>query len=216
MQKSTQVILGAIAGLDKENLSKVLYDSKGENTCTQLLCAAINRLDRKCLARVEYSDKSLSVTRADLVLLDRETGELIACVEAKSLAAFDVVDKNGATALSHKSLDALRTKLDQHPSELPRVSLVWVWGWCQLPEQYKLIHESLFPKYFPKPASRMTKAWRAIEIGHSQIANLAPKLVERHNLGIAEVCETLEAEDEVTVAGLGSFRAYLIPLVCEF
>ena len=72
MEKPINVIIKALDKFSTDNLSQLLFDNKSEIACNQRLCVAINQHSKDYLARVEYNNKADSVSRADLVLINRE------------------------------------------------------------------------------------------------------------------------------------------------
>ena len=148
MEKPINVLTKALGKFNTENLSQLLFDNKSEIACNQRLCVTINQHSKDYLARVEYTNKDDSVSRADLVLINKETGKVDLCIEAKTLATFNILSltkgekKKGK---SHPLFYSLKKSLDKHGDEVNKASLMWIFGWEKLdnnPERH------LQEKYF--------------------------------------------------------------------
>jgi len=148
MEEPIKVLIRALNKFNRDNLSQLLFDNKSEIACNQRLCVAINQVTKDYLARVEYNNKADSVSRADLVLINRETGKVDLCVEAKTLATFNILSPTKGEkkkGKSHPLFSSLKKSLDKHGDEVSKASLMWIFGWEKLdnnPERH------LQEKYF--------------------------------------------------------------------
>tara|TARA_B100001750_G_C15423643_1_gene554298 strand:- start:78 stop:698 length:621 start_codon:yes stop_codon:yes gene_type:complete len=132
MEKPINVIIKALDKFNTENLSQLLFDNKSEIACNQRLCVAINKGSKDYLARVEYTNKADSVSRADLVLINKKTGKVDLCIEAKTLAIFNILSPTKGEmkkGKSHFLFHNLKKNLDKHGKEVSKASLMWVFGW---------------------------------------------------------------------------------------
>ena len=148
MEKPINVLTKALGKFNTENLSQLLFDNKSEIACNQRLCVAINQYSKDYLARVEYTNKDDSVSRADLVLINKKTGKVDLCIEAKTLATFNILSPTEGEkkkGKSHPLFYSLKKSLDKHGDEVNKASLMWIFGWEKLdnnPERH------LQEKYF--------------------------------------------------------------------
>jgi hypothetical protein len=148
MEKPINVLTKALGKFNTENLSQLLFDNKSEIACNQRLCVAINQHSKDYLARVEYTNKADSVSRADLVLINKKTGKVDLCIEAKTLATFNILSPTEGEkkkGKSHPLFNSLKKSLDKHGDEVSKASLMWIFGWEKLdnnPERH------LQEKYF--------------------------------------------------------------------
>ena len=148
MTNATKTLLEAIEKFNTEGLSELLFDNKSEVACNQRLCAAINKDEsNKYLARVEYTNKDDSVSRADLVIINRETGRVDLCAEAKTLTATNVMyptkgekkktNKENPDKGYHPFFDNMKKNIDQQKFKKDKFAIMWIYGWEKLPKDPK-------------------------------------------------------------------------------
>ena len=140
MTKPIKVLRTALEQINCAGLSQLLFDNKSEVACNQRLCEAINKNQNEYLARVEYT--SALVSRADLVLIDRKTGDVVLCAEAKTLTATNVMyptkgEKNKAKKEEyHPFFDDMKKNIaDQKKFKGDKIAIMWIYGWDKLPEE---------------------------------------------------------------------------------
>ena len=145
MTNATKTLLEAIEKFNTEGLSELLFDNKSEVACNQRLCAAINKhQSKKYLARVEYTNKDDLVSRADLVMIDRDNGKVVLCAEAKTLTATNVIyptageKKKAVEGEYHPFFDNMKKNIDHQNFQGEKIAIMWIYGWEKLPKDPKL------------------------------------------------------------------------------
>ena len=140
MTKPIKVLRTALEQINCAGLSQLLFDNKSEVACNQRLCEAINKNQNEYLARVEYT--SALVSRADLVLIDRKTGHVVLCAEAKTLTAINVIfptetqKKKAKKGEYHPFFDDMKKNIaDQEKFKGDKIAIMWIYGWDKLPEE---------------------------------------------------------------------------------
>ena len=157
MTDATKTLLKAIKNFNTEGLSELLFDNKSEVACNQRLCAAINKETSNYLARVEYTNKDDSVSRADLVMINRKTGKVNLCAEAKTLTATNVIhptegEKKKTNKIDpdkgyHPFFNNMKQNIVKQEFRGEKIAIMWVYGWCKFAEpKNKEIH--LKEKYY--------------------------------------------------------------------
>jgi len=141
MEKAKEVLLKGLQNISTSNLSQLLFDNKSEVACNQRLAVSINKISNDFIARVEYTNTKENVSRADLVLISKESGKVELILEAKMLTAFNILAPtkgerkkklNGNNYLifnSHFIFNDLKISITKHTSTQHKVTLMWVYGW---------------------------------------------------------------------------------------
>ena len=155
MTDATKTLLKAIKSFNTEGLSELLFDNKSEVACNQRLCAAINKYQsKKYLARVEYTNKDDLVSRADLVMINRETGRVDLCAEAKTLTATNVMyptegeKKKAKKGEYHPFFDNMKQNIVNQKFEGEKIAIMWIYGWDKLTLEHNEPEEHLREKYY--------------------------------------------------------------------
>ena len=91
MEKAKEVLLKGLQNISTAGLSQLLFDNKSEVACNQRLAVSINKISKDFIARVEYTNSKENVSRADLVLISKESGLVELILEAKMLTAFNIL-----------------------------------------------------------------------------------------------------------------------------
>ena len=144
MTDATKTLLKAIKNFNTEGLSELLFDNKSEVACNQRLCAAINKETSNYLARVEYTNKDDSVSRADLVMINRDNGKVVLCAEAKTLTAINVkyptkgekkkTNKDKPKEGYHPFFDNMKQNIVKQKFRGEKIAIMWVYGWSKFAE----------------------------------------------------------------------------------
>jgi len=132
MEKAKEVLLKGLQNISTTNLSQLLFDNKSEVACNQRLAVSINKISKDFIARVEYTNSKEGVSRADLVLISKETGKVGLVLEAKMLTAFNILAPTKGEKKSKKShflFKSLKKSITKHTSKQHKVTLMWVYGW---------------------------------------------------------------------------------------
>ena len=132
MEKVKEVLLKGLQNINTANLSQLFFDNKSEVACNQKLAVSINKISKDFIARVEYTNSKENVSRADLVLISKESGLVELILEAKMLTAFNILAPTSGEKKSKKShflFKSLRESINKHNSEKRKVTLMWVYGW---------------------------------------------------------------------------------------
>ena len=132
MEKAKEVLLKGLQNISTTNLSQLLFDNKSEVACNQRLAVSINKISKDFIARVEYTNSKENVSRADLVLISKESGLVELILEAKMLTAFNILAPTKGEKKSKKShflFKSLRESITKHTSKQHKVTLMWVYGW---------------------------------------------------------------------------------------
>ncbi len=132
MEKVKEVLLKGLQNISTTNLSQLLFDNKSEVACNQRLAVSINKISKDFIARVEYTNSKENVSRADLVLISKESGLVELILEAKMLTAFNILAPTKGEKKSKKShflFKGLKKSITKHTSKQHKVTLMWVYGW---------------------------------------------------------------------------------------
>tara|TARA_B110000116_G_C16655056_1_gene499136 strand:- start:300 stop:926 length:627 start_codon:yes stop_codon:yes gene_type:complete len=132
MEKAKEVLLKGLQNISTTNLSQLLFDNKSEVACNQRLAVSINKISKDFIARVEYTNSKENVSRADLVLISKESGLVELILEAKMLTAFNILAPTKGEKKSKKShflFKGLKKSITKHTSKQHKVTLMWVYGW---------------------------------------------------------------------------------------
>jgi len=132
MEKAKEVLLKGLQNISTTNLSQLLFDNKSEVACNQRLAVSINKISKDFIARVEYTNSKEGVSRADLVLISKESGLVELILEAKMLTAFNILAPTKGEKKSKKShflFKGLKKSITKHTSKQHKVTLMWVYGW---------------------------------------------------------------------------------------
>jgi len=132
MEKAKEVLLKGLQNISITNLSQLLFDNKSEVACNQRLAVSINKISKDFIARVEYTNSKENVSRADLVLISKESGLVELILEAKMLTAFNILAPTKGEKKSKKShflFKGLKKSITKHTSKQHKVTLMWVYGW---------------------------------------------------------------------------------------
>ena len=132
MEKAKEVLLKGLQNISTTNLSQLLFDNKSEVACNQRLAVSINKISKDFIARVEYTSSKENVSRADLVLISKESGLVELILEAKMLTAFNILAPTKGEKKSKKShflFKGLKKSITKHTSKQHKVTLMWVYGW---------------------------------------------------------------------------------------
>lgn len=168
MTDATKTLLKAIKNFNTEGLSELLFDNKSEVACNQRLCAAINKETSNYLARVEYTNKDDSVSRADLVMINRETGKVDLCTEAKQLCVFNILaplDSEKIYADFHHYFNNLKTAIDKQNYIGSKICIMWTYGWDKFSDQPKMyLREKYFKDRNRKGLKNISKPYNKKEI----------------------------------------------------
>jgi len=207
MTKPIKVLRTALEQINCAGLSQLLFDNKSEVACNQRLCEAINKNQNEYLARVEYT--SALVSRADLVLIDRKTGDVVLCAEAKTLTATNVIyptkgEKNKAKKGEyHPFFDDMKKNIaDQKKFKGDKIAIMWIYGWDKLPEEPEA---HLREKYF----SLRSRIKKEGEFTKKKVEDKIKEVFE--DLDLIKIHQkTLMAEDEHE-----GYKAYMIATLGE-
>lgn len=207
MTKPIKVLRTALEQINCAGLSQLLFNNKSEVACNQRLCKAINKNQNEYLARVEYT--SALVSRADLVLIDRKTGDVVLCAEAKTLTATNVMyptkgEKNKAKKGEyHPFFDDMKKNIaDQKKFKGDKIAIMWIYGWDKLPEEPE---EHLREKYF----SLRSRIKKEGEFTKKKVEDKIKEVFE--DLDLIKIHQkTLMAEDEHE-----GYKAYMIATLGE-
>jgi len=207
MTKPIKVLRTALEQINCAGLSQLLFDNKSEVACNQRLCEAINKNQNEYLARVEYT--SALVSRADLVLIDRKTGDVVLCAEAKTLTATNVMyptkgEKNKAKKEEyHPFFDDMKKNIaDQKKFKGDKIAIMWIYGWDKLPEEPEA---HLREKYF----SLRSRIKKEGEFTKKKVEDKIKEVFE--DLDLIKIHQkTLMAEDEHE-----GYKAYMIATLGE-
>ena len=132
MEKAKEVLLKGLQNISTADLSQLLFDNKSEVACNQRLAVSINKISKDFIARVEYTNSKENVSRADLVLISKESGLVELILEAKMLTAFNILAPTKGEKKSKKShflFKGLKKSITKHTSKQHKVTLMWVYGW---------------------------------------------------------------------------------------
>ena len=207
MTKPIKVLRAALEQINRAGLSQLLFNNKSEVACNQRLCKAINKNQNEYLARVEYT--SALVSRADLVLIDRNEGDVVLCAEAKTLTATNVMyptkgEKNKAKKGEyHPFFDDMKKNIaDQKKFKGDKIAIMWIYGWDKLPEEPE---EHLREKYF----SLRSRIKKEGEFTKKKVEDKIKEVFE--DLDLIKIHQkTLMAEDEHE-----GYKAYMIATLGE-
>ena len=209
MTKATKALKAALEEFHCAGLSQLLFDNKSEVACNQRLCVAINKSQKEYLARVEYTNKGDSVSRADLVMIDRKEGDVVLCAEAKTLTATNVMyptkgEKNKAKKGEyHPFFDNMKKNItNQKKFKGDKIAIMWIYGWDKLPEEPEA---HLREKYF----SLRSRIKREGEFTKKKVKDKIKEVFEDLDL-IRIKQKTLKDEDEHE-----GYKAYLIVTIGE-
>ena len=207
MTKPIKVLRTALEQINCAGLSQLLFNNKSEVACNQRLCKAINKNQNEYLARVEYT--SALVSRADLVLIDRNEGDVVLCAEAKTLTATNVMyptkgDKNKAKKGEyHPFFDDMKKNIaDQEKFKGDKIAIMWIYGWDKLPEEPE-VH--LQEKYY-RLRSSINKEGKFTK---NEVGRRIKEVFKKLDL-IKIQQKTLVAEDEHE-----GYKAYMIATLGE-
>ena len=207
MTKPIKVLRTALEQINCAGLSQLLFNNKSEVACNQRLCKAINKNQNEYLARVEYT--SALVSRADLVMIDRKVGDVVLCVEGKTLTATNVMyptkgEKNKAKKGEyHPFFDDMKKNIaDQKKFKGDKIAIMWIYGWDKLPEEPE---EHLREKYF----SLRSRIKKEGEFTKKKVEDKIKEVFE--DLDLIKIHQkTLMAEDEHE-----GYKAYMIATLGE-
>ena len=207
MTKPIKVLRAALEQINRAGLSQLLFNNKSEVACNQRLCKAINKNQNEYLARVEYT--SALVSRADLVMIDRKVGDVVLCVEGKTLTATNVMyptkgEKNKAKKGEyHPFFDDMKKNIaDQKKFKGDKIAIMWIYGWDKLPEEPE---EHLREKYF----SLRSRIKKEGEFTKKQVEDKIKEVFK--DLDLIKIHQkTLMAEDEHE-----GYKAYMIATLGE-
>ena len=207
MTKPIRVLRTALEQINCAGLSQLLFDNKSEVACNQRLCESINKNQNEYLARVEYT--SALVSRADLVLIDRKTGDVVLCAEAKTLTATNVMyptkgEKNEAKKGEyHPFFDDMKKNIaDQKKFKGDKIAIMWIYGWDEQPEEPEA---HLQEKYF----SLRSRIKKEGEFTKKKVEDKIKEVFE--DLDLIKIHQkTLMAEDEHE-----GYKAYMIATLGE-
>ena len=207
MTKPIKVLRTALEQINCAGLSQLLFDNKSEVACNQRLCEAINKNQNEYLARVEYT--GAVVSRADLVLIDRKTGDVVLCAEAKTLTAINVVyptetqKKKAKKGEYHPFFDNMKKNIaDQEEFKGDKIAIMWIYGWDKPPEEPE-VH--LQEKYF----SLRSRIKKEGEFTKKKVEDKIKEVFE--DLDLIKIHQkTLRAEDEHE-----GYKAYMIATLGE-
>ena len=200
MEKAKEVLLKGLQNISTADLSQLLFDNKSEVACDQRLAVSINKISKDFIARVEYTNSKENVSRADLVLISKESGLVELILEAKMLTAFNILAPTqgekkkklkGNKYLifdSHFIFYDLTESINKHNSEQCKVTLMWVYGWnknLDNPETH------LKEKYF---GDRNRKGMD-YPLDKNEIKKLIIKSFKEHKLGVSIKQEDFNAKD---------------------
>ena len=132
MEKAKEVLIKGLQNISIADLSQLLFDNKSEVACNQRLAVSINKISKDFIARVEYTNSKENVSRADLVLISKESGLVELILEAKMLTAFNILTPTKGEKQSKKShflFRGLKKSITKHTSKQHKVTLMWVYGW---------------------------------------------------------------------------------------
>ena len=207
MTKPIKVLRTALEQINCAGLSQLLFDNKSEVACNQRLCESINKNQNEYLARVEYT--SALVSRADLVMIDRKVGDVVLCVEGKTLTATNVMyptkgEKNKAKKGEyHPFFDDMKKNIaDQQKFKGDKIAIMWIYGWDKLPEEPEA---HLQEKYF----SLRSRIKKEGEFTKKKVEDKIKEVFE--DLDLIKIHQkTLTAEDEHE-----GYKAYMIATLGE-
>ena len=207
MTKPIKVLRTALEQINCAGLSQLLFDNKSEVACNQRLCESINKNQNEYLARVEYT--SALVSRADLVMIDRKVGDVVLCVEGKTLTATNVMyptnsEKNEAKKGEyHPYFDDMKENIaDQKKFKGDKIAIMWIYGWDELPEE----PEAHFREKYFSLRSRIKKEG---EFTKKKVEDKIKEVFE--DLDLIKIHQkTLTAEDEHE-----GYKAYMIATLGE-
>ena len=207
MTKPIKVLRTALEQINCAGLSQLLFDNKSEVACNQRLCESINKNQNEYLARVEYT--SALVSRADLVMINRKVGDVVLCVEGKTLTATNVMyptnsEKNEAKKGEyHPYFDDMKENIaDQKKFKGDKIAIMWIYGWDKLPEEPE-VH--LQEKYF----SLRSRIKKEGEFTKKKVEDKIKEVFD--DLDLIKIHQkTLTAEDEHE-----GYKAYMIATLGE-
>jgi hypothetical protein len=125
MEKAKEVLLKGLQNISTADLSQLLFDNKSEVACNQRLAVSINKISKDFIARVEYTSSKENVSRADLVLISKESGLIELILEAKMLTAFNILSPTKGEKKSKKShflFRGLKKSITKDTSKQPKVT----------------------------------------------------------------------------------------------
>ena len=191
MEKAKEVLLKGLQNISTTDLSQLLFDNKSEVACNQRLAVSINKISKDFIARVEYTSSKENVSRADLVLISKESGLVELILEAKMLTAFNILAPTKGEKKSKKShflFKGLKKSITKHTSKQHKVTLMWVYGWnknLDNPEMH------LKEKYF----EGRNREGMNYPLNKNEIKKLIIKSFKEHKLGGSIKQEDFNAKD---------------------
>jgi hypothetical protein len=191
MEKAKEVLLKGLQNISTADLSQLLFDNKSEVACNQRLAVSINKISKDFIARVEYTNSKENVSRADLVLISKESGLVELILEAKMLTAFNILAPTKGEKKSKKShflFKSLKKSITKHTSKQHKVTLMWVYGWNKNLDNPKM---HLREKYF---GGRNRKGMD-YPLDKNEIKKLIIKSFKEHKLGGSIKQEDFNAKD---------------------
>ena len=191
MEKAKEVLLKGLQNISTTDLSQLLFDNKSEVACNQRLAVSINKISKDFIARVEYTSSKENVSRADLVLISKESGLVELILEAKMLTAFNIIAPTKGEKKSKKShflFKGLKKSITKHTSKQHKVTLMWVYGWnknLDNPEMH------LQEKYF----GGRNREGMNYPLNKNEIKKLIIQSFKEHKLGGSIKQEDFNAKD---------------------
>ena len=191
MEKAKEVLLKGLQNISTTDLSQLLFDNKSEVACNQRMAVSINKISKDFIARVEYTSSKENVSRADLVLISKESGLVELILEAKMLTAFNILAPTKGEKKSKKShflFKGLKKSITKHTSKQHKVTLMWVYGWnknLDNPETH------LQEKYF----GGRNREGMNYPLNKNEIKKLIIQSFKEHKLGGCIKQEDLNAKD---------------------
>ncbi len=191
MEKAKEILLKGLQNISTADLSQLLFDNKSEVACNQRLAVSINKISKDFIARVEYTSSKENVSRADLVLISKESGLVELILEAKMLTAFNILAPTKGEKKSKKShflFKSLKKSITKHTSKQHKVTLMWVYGWNKNLDNPKMY---LREKYF---GGRNRKGMD-YPLDKNEIKKLIIHSFKEHKLGGSIKQEDFNAKD---------------------
>lgn len=191
MENAREILLKGLQNISTADLSQLLFDNKSEVACNQRLAVSINKISKDFIARVEFTSSKENVSRADLVLISKESGLVELILEAKMLTAFNILAPTKGekkSKNSHFLFKGLKKSITKHTSKQHKVTLMWVYGWnknLDKPEMH------LQEKYF---GGRNRKGMD-YPLDKNEIKKLIIKSFKEHSLGESIKQEDFNAKD---------------------